>query len=231
VARRIPDDRLAHLVECATEVFIEQGYRRTQMADVAAALGVAKGTLYLYVESKEALLDLVVRSVDGERRPERPPVLPVRTPAPGATAAYVRERLAGSQVPPALAAALARTRVRDPRAELEAIVRELYALLARNRRAIKLIDRSARDLPELAALWFEGARGGLMALLGRYLDDRVRRKLLRPVPDTAAAARLILETTVFWAVHRHWDAHPQAVGDAVAADTVVRFVVGALAKE
>ena len=65
MARSIPDDRLARLVECATQVFITQGYRRTQMADVAKALGVAKGTLYLYVESKEALFDLVVRSADG----------------------------------------------------------------------------------------------------------------------------------------------------------------------
>ena len=72
MARQIPDDRLAQLLEAATGVFIEQGYRRTQMADVAAALGVAKGTLYLYVESKEALFDLVCRYADhaavGERR-------------------------------------------------------------------------------------------------------------------------------------------------------------------
>jgi hypothetical protein len=39
-------------------------------------------------------------------------------------------------------------------------VRELFQALAKKRRRIKLIDRSARDYPELAALWFEGARGG-----------------------------------------------------------------------
>jgi len=41
VARTIPPDRLSQLVQCATDVFIAQGYQRTQMADVAAALGVA----------------------------------------------------------------------------------------------------------------------------------------------------------------------------------------------
>ena len=49
MARGIPAGRLEQLVDCATRVFIDQGYRRTQMADVADALGVAKGTLYLYV--------------------------------------------------------------------------------------------------------------------------------------------------------------------------------------
>ncbi len=32
--------------------------------------------------------------------------------------------------------------------------------LARNRRRVKLADRAALDWPELAALWFEGARQG-----------------------------------------------------------------------
>ena len=231
MARTVPDDRLARLVECATQVFIEQGYRRTQMADVARALGVAKGTIYLYVESKDALFDLVTRCADQDRPFEKPPALPIRTPKPGATVKYVRERLAKNQMPAALTAALGRSRVPDPRAELEAIVRELYDALAHNRRGIKLLDRSAPEYPALAALWFEGARGGLVERLGQYLEDRSRRKLLRPVPDAAVAARLIIETLVFWAVHRHWESHPQAVDESVAKETVVRFIVSALAKE
>jgi AcrR family transcriptional regulator len=231
VARRIPHDRLEQLVDAAAGVFIEQGYARTQMADVATALGVAKGTIYLYVESKEALFDLVARYADAPRPFERPPALPVRTPKQGATVKYVRERLAQAQVPPALSEALSRDRVTDVRAELAAIVGELYELLASNRRGMKLLDRSARDYPELAALWFEGARGGLVALLSKYLEDRTRRRLLRPMPDATVAARLLIETTVFWAVHRHWDPHPQTVEEAVAKETVVRFIVAALAKE
>jgi AcrR family transcriptional regulator len=231
MARTIPDDRLARLVECATQVFIAQGYRRTQMADVAKALGVAKGTLYLYVESKDALFDLVVRCADQDRPFENPPTLPIRTPKPSATVKYVRERLAKNQVPAALTAALGRSRVPDPSVELEEIVRELYDALAHNRRGIKLLDRSAPDYPALAALWFAGARGGLVGLLGQYLEDRSRRKLLRPVPDAAVAARLLIETVMFWAVHRHWDPHPQPVDESVAKETVVRFIVSALAKE
>jgi AcrR family transcriptional regulator len=201
------------------------------MADVAKALGVAKGTVYLYVESKDALFDLVARCADQDRPFEKPPALPIRTPKPGATLKYVRERLAKNQVPAALTAALGRSRVRDPRAELEEIVRELYDALAHNRRGIKLLDRAAPDYPELAALWFKGARGGLVGLLGQYLEDRSRRKLLRPVPDAAVAARLLIETVVFWAVHRHWDPHPQRVDESVAKETVLRFIVSALAKE
>jgi AcrR family transcriptional regulator len=231
MARTIPPDRLAQLVQCATAVFIEQGYQRTQMADIAAALGVAKGTLYLYVEGKDALFDLVLRCADVERPFARLPSLPLPAPKPGETLQYVRERLAANQALPALAGALTRQRVTDARAELTVIVRELYDTLARNRHGITLLDRSARDHPELAALWFEGARGGVMAMLTQYLENRMRRKLVRPAPDVAVAARLLLETLVFWAVHRHWDPHPQPVDDAVARETVIQFIVNALTKE
>src|SRR5262249_21531594 len=156
---------------------------------------------------------------------------PVRTPKPGATLKYLRERLAQGQALPALAKALSRERVAGVRAELENIVEQLYEVLATNRRGIKLLDRSARDYPELAALWFEGARGGLVALLAKYLADRARRGLVRPMPDATVTARLMIETAVFWAVHRHWDAHPQVVEEAVARESVVRFIVSALVKE
>lgn len=229
MARKIPPDRWERLIESATQVFIDQGYRRTQMADIAAALGVAKGTLYLYVTSKDALFDLVVRCADMPQ--VSPPALPVATPAPGATLQYVRERVAKEQTLPALTAALTCRQVTDAQAELTALLDELYTTLARNRYGIKLIDRSARDQPELAAVWFEGARRGLLHLLAQYLDDRMRRKLFRPLPDTAVAARLVLETVVFWAVHRHWDSHPQQVSDAVAKAAVTHFLLHALMQE
>lgn len=231
MARKTPPERLAQLVECATRVFIEQGYRRTQMADIAEALGVAKGTLYLYVESKEALFDLVARCADGDHPLPELSALPLRTPAPGTTVAYVREQLSANQEIPALVAALQRARVSDVRAELAAIVGELYDTLARHRRGIKLLDRSAVDHPELGALWFEGARGGLRTALEAYLEARVRRGLLRPVPEVAIVARLLLETSVFWAVHRHWDAHPQPVDEELARASVIQFMVDALVPE
>jgi AcrR family transcriptional regulator len=229
--RATPPDRWERLIDAATQVFVAQGYRRTQMADVADALGVAKGTLYLYVESKEALFDLVVRAADAPRPLRLPPSLPLRTPKPGTTLRYVRDRLAAGGRLATLTAALQRKRRSDAGAELRGICEEIYAVLSSNRHGIQLIDRSARDQPELAALWFEGSRGGLVQLLAEYLRRRIGQGALRAVPDVDAAARLILETLAFWAVHRHWDSHPQPIGDEVARDTAVTFVVSALGKD
>ena len=62
MARRKSPERLSEIAAAAVEVFIRAGYSGAQMDDVAALVGVAKGTLYLYVESKEALFDLAVRA-------------------------------------------------------------------------------------------------------------------------------------------------------------------------
>jgi len=173
----------------------------------------------------------VLRSADAERPLETPAKLPLPTPKPGTTLQHVRKRLRDQAPLSALLTALNRQRVSDAQAELTEIVREIYGALSRNRHAIKLGDRSAQFHPELAAVWFQGGRGTLVETLSRYLDTRIQRKFFRAVPDVTVAARVIVETIVTWAVHRHWDPSPQAIDDQVAEDTVVQFIVGGLMKE
>jgi len=225
-------DRLAALIDAATRVFISQGYRRTQMADVAQALGVAKGTLYLYVESKEALFDLVVRHTSGQVDVDAVvPTLPLPTPPAGATLAEVKRRLTERDMIPALGAALEGPARGAVRSELEGILRELFAVLFANRLAIKLVDRCATDHPELAALWFMEGRVRQLDRLVHYLGTPSRRPALRSFPDDRVAARIAIETITFWAVHRHWDPAPQPIDDQVATDTAIAFVLGALLTE
>jgi AcrR family transcriptional regulator len=229
--RSIPEDRFQDLVTAATAVFLEQGYRRTQVADVAARLGLAKGSVYTYVESKEALFDCVLRHADRPDRIGLPETLPVATPPPGETLEGVQRRLAEEGALPTLTAALSRARVTDVRRELDAVLGELYDALARHRTVIELLDRCAPDYPELAKVWYRAGREGALSLLARYLDDRARRKRLRRFEDAALAARIVLETLVFWAVHRHWDPSPQAVDEASARRTVLAFLTSALVED
>ena len=70
-----------------------------------------------------------------------------------------------------------------------------------------------------------------MALFADYLKARIGRGLIAPVPDIGAAARLVLETTVFWAVHRHFDSRPEQITEELARETVVHFVVRALSSK
>lgn len=56
----------ARIVNSALTRFLAEGFERTRMLDVAQDAGLAKGTLYLYFPTKEALFEGVVTQMLGE---------------------------------------------------------------------------------------------------------------------------------------------------------------------
>jgi AcrR family transcriptional regulator len=54
--------RWAEIVAAAAEVFHEHGYRAATLQEVASRVGLLKGSLYYYIESKEDLLFAVVQA-------------------------------------------------------------------------------------------------------------------------------------------------------------------------
>lgn len=231
MARVAPSDRLDQLVENALHVFAQKGYARAQMADVARAMGVSQGTLYNYVESKEALFALLIErglATDGES--VEVGELPVPTPPPGEMARLLRERLAQLTELPALGRALGRRSSKDVAGELTAVVEELYGLIARTWRAAAAIERSALDEPELAQLYYIEVRRSIIERLTRYLESRIKRGQFRAVPDPATTARLVLETIAWFAWHRHGDPDSAKIDDQTARAAVVDFVVASLAR-
>jgi AcrR family transcriptional regulator len=227
MARRRPPDRLPHIIDAAIDVFIRKGYRRTQMSDVARAAGVSQGSLYNYVESKDALFYLIIdRGFTGP--PASTAELPIRTPSLSDTLARLRVRIISELAWPELERALTRSSVADPRAELETIIRQYYAGVERMGRGLDLVERSAVDLPELAQLFYIERRRSLIAQLGQYLESRIRMGAVRPLPDVPTAARLILETVVWFARHRHNSPDSAMISDTAALETTVDFLVSGL---
>jgi TetR/AcrR family transcriptional regulator, cholesterol catabolism regulator len=53
--------RWNEIVEAAAKLFQEKGYASTSLEDIAGAVGIWKGSLYHYIDSKEELLLAVVR--------------------------------------------------------------------------------------------------------------------------------------------------------------------------
>ena len=57
-----PEARRQAILEAALHMFAEHGFEAARLDDVAARAGVAKGTLYLYFASKEALFEALIRN-------------------------------------------------------------------------------------------------------------------------------------------------------------------------
>lgn len=64
--RKPREERWPELIEVATEVFYEKGYEAASLQDIASRLGMLKGSLYYYIQSKEDLLYEVIKSVHAE---------------------------------------------------------------------------------------------------------------------------------------------------------------------
>jgi AcrR family transcriptional regulator len=61
VRKRIPkEQRKAEILDAAVKVFAEKGYRNASITDINEAAGIARGTFYLYFDSKkDVFLELV----------------------------------------------------------------------------------------------------------------------------------------------------------------------------
>jgi AcrR family transcriptional regulator len=64
--RKPREERWSELIEVATDVFYAKGYDAASLQDIADRLGMLKGSLYYYIQSKEDLLYDVIRTVHSE---------------------------------------------------------------------------------------------------------------------------------------------------------------------
>ena len=217
------------LAVAATEIFGLRGYRGTRTGDVAARAGMSAGSLFSYVASKEALFHLVFLHGLG-LLPDGPAVLPLSTLGLGETFSLLGRAL--GEVPvPRIRAALAEDEPADVAGELRGIVEERYDLIERYWPLLAVIERCAAEMPELEALWFGRARAGSYAELGQYLERRMARGLLRPMPDVTVAARVVTESVSWFAYHRHQGRDYALYDDQTARRTVIEFVCAALLPE
>ena len=215
--KRDAHERLPELIAAAVRVFTREGYRSARMSDVAAEMGLSEAAIYRYVGSHALLLEDLPA---GD--------LPL-SPAPlAATVAEARDFIAEVVPFGALAEALSGPGAGDTAAEFEKILRELFELESRTREAADMLERSARELPEMADLLNAGIRAPVLAALTEYLAARAEAGTLRRTPDTAATARLVLETLTWFARHRFSDPDGAAIPVGLAADTAVDALVHAL---
>jgi AcrR family transcriptional regulator len=223
---RIPqEDRLHAIATAATEVFGRQGYRRTRMADVATEAGVSSGSVFTYVESKEALFQLVFQ--DGFGVFDGLPSLPLPTPESGETVELIRQHLR-KVAAPMLREALHEERPTDIRDELRAIVVERYDMLWRLWPLLAVIERCAIDLPELESFYFGDLRLRYFAQLTRYVEARAAQGYFRPLDDAALTARFITESITWFAWKRHEGRDAHLYDEDAVRRTVVEFIDASL---
>lgn len=229
VAPSRPPGRFDEVMAAATTLFAQRGFRRTQVADIMRAVGMAAGSVYTYAESKEALFHgcLVLASPNRDDEPwDWDP--PLATPTAIETGMVVQRGLRALRAGRVLPKVMKVERPDDIRAELAMIIGDFYDRTASSRTFQALLERSAADRPELFEAFFGDLRRPVLDSLRRYLQQRIDGGYLRPVPDVATTARLVLETQAWFSRHRHGDLDSADIDDATARATVIDVLVAGL---
>jgi AcrR family transcriptional regulator len=230
--KRTAHERFPEVIAAAVRVFATDGYRSARMSDVARAAGLSEAALYRYVDGKEDLFVLAIRHAlllaPLPEQDEQDGAFPLKAPRLAGMISEAREFVAAEVPFGSLAEALLRAEADDPAAELESIMRELFTLEEQTSQAVDMIERSARELPELADLLNSGLRAPVLTALTGYLDSRAKSGQLRTTPNAAASARLVLETLTWFARHRLSDPQGAAIPARLAQDTAIDALLHAL---
>ena len=155
-----PNPKQAAILEAATRVFLDNGFRGTSMDTIARAANVAKQTVYQHFVGKERLFaEVVRRAVDAVAAP---------------VAAEIEQLGSGSD----LATDLTELAVRH----LDSVLQPRVLALRR------LVIAEASRFPELGQAFFEQGPGRTMNGLAARFAELAREGRLRVAdPSTAAA--------------------------------------------
>ncbi len=167
---RQPEERPKQILDAALRVFCARGFAQTRMDDVARKAGISKGTIYLYFDSKTALLEALIE----------------RAMAPVATQL---EAMAASApegpVAPLLQTMLelAATRLADP--DVAAVP--------------LLVIGEAGRFPHLAQHYRERVIEAGLGAITSLIQRGIRAREFRPL-DPALAARSLIATVLLQAI-------------------------------
>lgn len=214
-------NKFQRVLDGAVRAFAQHGFSRTQMADIAQESGVAFGTLYRYAPSKEALfhMALLFGAGAGERE-----IVAARSD--GKLFETVSTFLESLHLPKRIIEI--ETLAREANDPVTACFGSFYDLVDRLHPTFRILDRSSRAWPELAALFAARARAPALEATERFLREAHARGSIRAIGDTATTARLILEMITWFAMHRRYTPDASNVSDRQAREAVLNFVAAAL---
>ena len=176
----------------------DHGLKQTQMSDIAKKLRISVGTLYLYVENKEAFLALASTLLLTPESLENAPLPYKSLPREQIVQLFLDIASEWAKWPTLEQA------IKDKATDIEtfrAIGFELYDLIATHKRAIWFLDRLAAELPEIAPIHLNNVRGRTLGDLTRLLVASGQSSIK---PDgLALMARVALEQISWSAMHRH----------------------------
>lgn len=194
------ENRMKSIYSAASHLFINKGYARTQMKDIAKEIGLSTGMLYVYFTGKREILSFLLKGTIEPAFMEQEFELPIRSQRFHSLNDEVIE--AFEQNTKAFSAHLDDI----TNYPLEQMLSDAFDVIAKYGIGCLLIEKNPDDLGALTG-YYKGYRQKFYHQILSYITLYLQNKSFRQVEHPQYVAHLIIETLSWWGMHITNDAY------------------------
>lgn len=187
------DQRFEKIYQSASKLLIKQGYKNTQVSDIAKDAGIATGSIYNLFAGKKAILTFVVyyNLMDGQ--------IDISSPLAPVDTSLMVERLKAI-VDPFLEELQGLNKEGHPNLSFEEMLSTLFDLVAKYQQAFSIINDHKSVLAEVEAVYRRYV-DELYRIILRNLEAYKKRGSIRSIDYLPLHIRNILEGITWWAMY------------------------------
>ena len=193
-------ERLINIANAATIIFVEKGYKNTQMINVAQHLNVSVGTLYIYIKSKKALYDITLMSIFDNNFYNKIQNLPFE----GIEHNILLEQYVHKVFNKYISDYKNIIEKKDIDNDFEIVISSIFTLMTNYWPGMSIFEKGDDSWPKFSKYYFN-IRSEYFDLLKIYIEKKISQNIIRPLENIDIYSRLIIETIAWFAIHRNFD--------------------------
>lgn len=192
------NERIKAIADAATNLFLQQGYSKTQISHIAKAVGVSVGTIYLDFTGKKEIMHFILKCtlepdfINGDFA--RPVTDDLFTGLENDIVAMFEKT--GNDFARHLT---------DNAADytLEALVSDAFDMLSHYAVGCLFIEKNQFDF-EFLAKHYRRYRKRFLETMTQYMAAFIKRGIVRPLEHLELSTTLIIEILSWWAMDIHY---------------------------
>ncbi len=188
------ENRMNLIFGAASHLFINKGYARTQMKDIAKEIGLSTGMLYVYFTGKRELLSFLLKGTIEPAFVTQDFELPIRSELFDSLDSEIME--AFEQNTKTFSAHLDDI----TNYPLEQMLSDAFDVISKYGIGCLLIEKNPDDLGKLTAYYKEYRQKFYNQVLS-YITQYIQNETFRQVELPQYVTRLIIETMSWWGMH------------------------------
>lgn len=194
------ENRMNLIFDAASHLFINKGYARTQMKDIAKEIGLSTGMLYIYFTGKRELLSFLLKGTIEPEFVTQEFELPIRSELFDSLDSEIME--AFEQNAKTFSAHLEDI-INYP---LEQMLSDAFDVISKYGIGCLLIEKNPEDLGKLSTYYKEYRQKFYNQVLS-YITQYIQNGAFRQVEFPQYVTHLIIETLSCWGMHNTNDAY------------------------